>query len=340
MTFCDIAKNRIIKKRQVMGNVFEKFNILRKLKEQRRKELEYSASDNSSDQNIIGRLDLQLLLAVIVFFVSAWAYLNKTICEFTGSEPIRVQMCYIVVHYVLTLVLFLCIYITCIKGLYLVNKKMVGNKRQMFFKLFMYSWYLVLIICLIFIAASNFIPWIIVVATLSVLFVLICYIVGFSFLKTIAFVIFAYALFPIFISTLTLVDKKIDIVVDKEYYSLDENVIITVNSQGYACHHVLVCLGKENLYPNTKYNLEKNMIVLKASTIKDKNNAIAVGTISPANGKLNFVMYPFWKMKGESIEYLKIIDPSIIEADTSSMSEYASNMQYVYFKTKNINIRP
>jgi len=41
---------------------------------------------------IVDRLDIQLLITVIIFFVSAWAYLNSIICDFTGSELPNTQM--------------------------------------------------------------------------------------------------------------------------------------------------------------------------------------------------------------------------------------------------------
>ena len=52
-------------------------------------------------QQILERLNIQLLISVIIYFVSCWIFLNNKICSFTGSEPLGEQMSYIFVHYIL-----------------------------------------------------------------------------------------------------------------------------------------------------------------------------------------------------------------------------------------------
>ena len=54
----------------------------------------------SVKRRIIDMLDIQLLVAVVIFFVSAWAYLNSVICDFTTTEPYNERMSYILVHYI------------------------------------------------------------------------------------------------------------------------------------------------------------------------------------------------------------------------------------------------
>jgi hypothetical protein len=276
-------------------------------------------------ERIVDRLDLQLLVAVIVFFVSAWAFLNSRICGFTESEPVNVQMSYILVHYILTLVLFLCVYITAIKGNYVLRRKEedISENNLIGVRLFIEGWFPALILCMGILVTSSFIPW-------------YCWAIialGLLFYKTtklsiriparISLILILIILFPIFISTMTIVVKDIKVKTDKEYYSLSDDIVISVETKGYACNHALVCLGEKELYPNTQYQFLKNKIILPAYCVK--NNQISVGTISPASGFVNFFEYPFKKMLGKPF----------IPLDAKGRR---SN-RYVYYKSRNLNIK-
>lgn len=98
---------------------------------------ENQKNESFSGHRIVDRLDIQLLITVIIFFVSAWAYLNSIICSFTGSEPVNVQMSYIYVHYVLTVILLLSIVLTAIKSSYILNNEEIKPSFLNLFKLFL-----------------------------------------------------------------------------------------------------------------------------------------------------------------------------------------------------------
>lgn len=275
-------------------------------------------------ERIVERLDLQLLITIIVFFVSGWAFLNNAICGFTDSANHNEVINYMLIHYVLTTILVLCIYITYLKGKYVIDKKAISPNKDKYFKLFMDSWFYSLLLCIAIIWFSTSIPWWFCFLALVSLLYYEVYSLDFEKIKRTILLIWLIGGFPLFISTMTLINKNNVIQVDKEYYTIDENILITVNSQGYACSHKLVCLGQEELYQNTKYMLDKNMIVLKAATIK--NNVISVGTVSPASGFPNFFVYPLKKLFQREYEYLDIEKPG--------------NQKYVNYQSKSINIRP
>lgn len=281
-------------------------------------------SVNGLQERIVDRLDLQLLITIIVFFVSAWAFLNSSICAFSLSANHNEVMNYMLVHYVLTVVLFLCIYITYLKGKYLVDKKALSINKDKYFSLFMNSWFWTLLICLVIIWFSTYVYWWIFVALLIGLLFYEIRTLRFDQLKRWVIMIWAVGCFPLFVSTMTIINKNIDIHFDKQYYTIDDDILISISSQGYACSHKLVNLGSKELYPNTQYVPEKNMIVLKAATVK--NNRISVGTVSPASGIPNFFVYPIRRMFNKNYGYVDVNE--------------LQNERYVNYITKNINIRP
>ena len=283
-----------------------------------------NGTSNPDDERIVDRLELQLLITVIVFFVSGWAFLNNAICSFTESANHNEVINYILVHYVLSVVLFLCIYITYLKGEYIVNNKSINKSKDKYFKLFMDSWFFSLILSLGIIWFSSYIPWWLCCIILVVLVYRELRALQFEKLKIRTLLVWVICCFPLFISTMTLLNKNIDVQIDKEYYTIDDDILISVNSQGYACSHRLVCLGEEELYPNTNYIKEKNIIVLNATTIR--NNEISIGTVSPASGLPNFFEYPFKKMFNHETEYI----------DTKK----DSNKKFINYKSKSISIRP
>ena len=257
-----------------------------------------NAIKEGNAERIVDRLDLQLLVAIIVFFVSGWAFLNNRICSFTESEPNKVQMSYILVHYILSIFLFLCVYITFIKGNYVLKR--VGdlsNDNITCIRLFIESWFPTLIICIFVLVTASFIPW----------YLWAFVTIGLLYWKTwdlhihlpnrLSIVLAVIVGFPLFISTMTVVIKDITIITDKDYYSLSEDITVSVDTKGYACNHTMVCLGDEYLYPGSQYKHIKNSIIVPASYVRD--NVIAAGTITPASGINNFFRYPLYKMLGK-----------------------------------------
>ena len=207
-------------------------------------------NSTSFPKRFVDLLDLQLLLAVIVFFVSGWAYLNSIICGFTGSESINEQMSYILVHYVMSATLCLCLYITYIKGKHVLKLKsdILPNKIY-YFHFFLDSWLGILILCLLVIMSSGIgCPWWIWAIILIAALVWKLRRLKFGWMKTLAFTTWVIAMFPVFISTMTLIVKDIEIMTDKHLYSPSDNIYISANGKGYACHHELVGLGNEYLY--------------------------------------------------------------------------------------------
>lgn len=286
-----------------------------------------AANEKKPSERIVDRLDLQLLVAIIVFFVSGWAYLNNRICNFTASEPNAVQMSYIFVHYTLTLFLVLCVYITFIKGNYVLKR--VGDVSPdniTCIRLFIESWFPTFIICIAVLATASFIPWYYWAAATVVLLYLKTWHLGIHLPNRFTLLLIVILGFPLFISTMTIVVKDIDVLVDKEYYSISDDIIVSVDTKGYACDHTLVCLDTNNLYPDTDYTLEKNKIILPASCVK--NNVISVGTVSPAHNR--FFRYPFYKMMG--------IDPPSARA-FSLREPGEKKSEGVYFTSRNLSIR-
>jgi len=72
---------------------------------------------NENDaRSFLEKLQIELLLSVLVYFLTAWVLLNNKICSFTGAEVHNVQICYIFVHYVLTVTIILCLFLTAVKS--------------------------------------------------------------------------------------------------------------------------------------------------------------------------------------------------------------------------------
>lgn len=283
--------------------------------------------NDSSGQRIVDRLDIQLLITVILFFVSAWAYLNNIICEFTDSELPSIQMSYIFVHYVLTATLLYSIVLTAIKSYYILTTDEISDSFLTLFRLFLDSWYWILGICLIILLFSGSFNYEWLWGCM-----VICLFLGFkmkdleysrsSILKTISIFVI---LFPIFLSTMTSIVKNVEIDTDKPFYSFSDKVLITVNARGYACKHKLVGLSRE--YKGAQYYSEKGLIMMNATQIK--NNEIAIGTIAPTTGFSNFMKYIYYKMNGLEPPYMRI-DPNDIYAIKA----------HAHFTPKSVYVKP
>ena len=268
--------------------------------EQNSNALEGEGKKPKVTERIVDRLDLQLLLAVIVFFVSAWAFLNGRICNFTGSEPINVQMSYILVHYILTLVLVLCVCITAVKGNFVLREddEDISDENVICsIKLFIEGWFPTLLLCVGVLITSSIIPWYLWFLCAVVLLVIKLKSFDVTLPSRLCFALGVIILFPIFVSTMTIVEKEVDVVLDKDYYSLSDDVTVSIQSKGYACRHSLVCLGD----PHSSYTVDNNKIILPASYIE--NGSIYVGTVSPASGFQNFFVYPYRKIFNLPIQY-------------------------------------
>lgn len=276
---------------------------------------------------IVDRLDIQLLITVIIFFVSAWAYLNGIICDFTGSEPVNVQMSYIYVHYVLTVILVLSVVLTAIKSSYILNNEEIKEPFLRLFKLFLDSWYWILGICLFIILLSDSFnyEWILGSLVICIFIAFKMKDIGYTKRPIIATIFIFIIAFPFFLSTMTCIEKNIEVETDKPFYSFSDKVLITANARGYACRHKLVGLSED--YNGAKYYSDKGLIILNATQIK--NNEVAIGTISPATGVENFIFYLYYKMNGYEPPYI-----DIQENDIDAIKKYA------HFTPKSIYVKP
>lgn len=276
---------------------------------------------------IVDRLDIQLLITVIIFFVSAWAYLNGIICDFTGSEPVNVQMSYIYVHYVLTVILVLSVVLTAIKSSYILNNEEIKEPFLRLFKLFLDSWYWILGICLFIILLSDSFnyEWILGSLVICIFIAFKMKDIGYTKRPIIVTIFIFIIAFPFFLSTMTCIEKNIEVETDKPFYSFSDKVLITANARGYACRHKLVGLSEE--YNGAKYYSDKGLIILNATQIK--NNEVAIGTISPATGVENFIFYLYYKMNGYEPPYI-----DIQENDIDAIKKYA------HFTPKSIYVKP
>lgn len=275
-------------------------------------------------RRIVDLLDLQLLLAVIVFFVSGWAYLNGIICNFTGSESYSERMGYILVHYILTAVLALCIYITFIKSKYLFpdEKVEVQKYEQTWVDFFVYSWVFILIMCISIILitqnADDFLceklkdyAWI----GCAFLFL---FILSFIMkLKKISGEVILFtnlsliALFPVFIACMMSITKDVEINFKKTDDLSSKNVYITVNAKGYDCKYILAGPSKKNMTKGVHYDLYGDA-VMSVDPICFPDNKIVIGLVSPSVDDSNY-MYALRKilldspqpLEGKSVEERK-----------------------------------
>lgn len=309
-----------------------------KLKEKKNKLVEDSATpskdsiatpqiEKADSRQILDRLNIQLLISVIIYFVGAWAFLNGRICSFTGFEPLGEQMSYILVHYVLTVTLLLCVCLTAIKS-YFILKTESSIKEWLIklLKFFLETWYLILGLCFIIILCSGLFMYEWLFGAVVLLFLLSFKMRdnGFKYKYIIGIIIVLVVLFPVFISSMTAIVKNVDIKSDKPFYSFSEKVYITVSSRGYACNHKLVGLGEN--YKGVKYYNDKGLIVLNATQIN--NNEIAIATITPVTGLSNFISYPYCKMFGKDFSFM-----SILPNDVESIKKYANFTPYsIYVK--------
>jgi len=286
-----------------------------------------------SGNQLIDRLDIALLITVIIFFVSAWAYLNGIICDFTGSEPINQQMSYIFVHYVLTMVIILCIVLTAIKSYYILHKDELTSDKEVkpyianLFSFFLGSWFQILALCLLIILLSSITDygWILWAIVLFVFISFKMSDLGYSKVNIGVTILVLVVCFPLFLSTMTSTIKHVEIETDKPFYAFSDKVLITVSARGYACTHKLVGLSED--YEGTVYYSEKGLIILNATQIK--NNQIAIATIAPTTGLLQYISYIGYKMRGKEPEYM-----NIKSNDTQKIKKYAS------FTPKSIYIKP
>lgn len=283
-------------------------------------------ASSSVSERIIDRLDLQLLFSVIVFFVSAWAFLNSTICGFTESVPTNVQLSFIFVHYILTLVLLLCIIITAIKGGYVLKEQSddIYGVRYQAIQFFIESWFIILLLCLGILLTATILPWCFWALGSLVLFYLKLRSISVRRDLRACLIALIVLLFPVFISTMTITIKDVTVCVDKEYYNLSDDILVSIESKGYGCNYQLVGLGEKELFPNTSYKIKKNSIIVPASSLI--NNRISVGSISPASGIRAFFEYPIKKILGKG--------------DSSTANNKDVSPWLIYYKSKTVRLYP
>lgn len=275
-------------------------------------------------ERIVDRLDLQLLVAVIVIFISAWIYLCDKICDFTAGTPLNEQNNFLLAHYILTVYMLLCLYITFIKGRYIFDKeKDITTDKLKYFKLFIDTWFYVLLVEFAIVLSTSFISYIIWIFVIFTLLITKMYFLHFKWIKSICLSFLIFFLFPFFISLMTVTVKNITITANKDYYSLDDNIILYINIKGYACNYEIVNLDDRYLYDGSDYELRKNMLFTHAYSVK--NNELAVGVVSPASGKY-FFLYPFYKLTGR--------------IDKFSMNFNDVRENSVYYKKIDVNIKP
>lgn len=283
--------------------------------------------EKGTNDRLVDRLDIQLLITVILFFVSAWVYLNGKICDFTGSELHSEQMSYIFVHYLLTAILLFSIGLTAIKSFYILVDDDINPKLLKLFSLFLDSWFWLLLFSIIIILFSDFFDTVWMFgAVMTCIFV--CFkMIDLHFRKQeiVTAVIVFVSGFYFFIPTMTSLQSTVEIETDKPFYSFSEKVLITVSARGYACKHKLVGLGEQ--YVGARYYSEKGLIMLNATQVK--NNEIAIATVSPSTGFVNFITYPFCKIFDKPFSYIEID-----ENDIDKVKRYA------HFTPKSIYVKP
>ena len=251
---------------------------------------------------IVDRFDFQLLITILIFFVSAWAYLNGVICDFTDSDPIDLQMSYIFVHYVLTVIIVFSVVLSALKSICILNDNS-PKSIQDWFKLYLDTWFWILLICLIIIMFPKAFPleWFFFLCIICTFVGFKMYDLKFSKISKIVSIPILIIGFPLFLSIMTSTIVNVEAKTDKSFYSYSDKVKITVSARGYACEHKFVGLGEEIGFP--KNYSDKGLIVINAYQIK--NNRVSIGTVSPATGILNFICYFCNKNIGIEPSYTK-----------------------------------
>lgn len=284
-------------------------------------------TEKATKDRLVDRLDIQLLITVILFFVSAWVYLNSIVCNYTGCELHSEQMSFIFVHYLLTAILLFSIGLTAIKSFYILNDDDINPRLLKLFSLFLDSWFWLLLFSVLIILCSNIFETVwLFGAIMTCIFV--CFkMIDLDFRKRdiiVALIVFVGG-FYLFIPTMTSLQSTIEIETDKPFYAFSEKVLITVNARGYACKHKLVGLGEQ--YIGARYYSDKGLIILNATQVK--NNEIAIATISPSTGFIHFVTYPFFKIFNKPFSYKDI--------DITDVDEVK---KYAHFTPKSIYVKP
>lgn len=260
-------------------------------------------------KDILERLNLQLLITILTTTLAMWWYLYNRILNFTGLEPLNEQMCYIFVHYIDTLTFLWCLCLTAIKSYQMANSKDLDTWLYNIFKMFLETWYVILIVCFLAIIFSKSFPFEWLFFAVFIMLWLSFKMYDIKYKRRYIAGLWAVLIlgFFVFVPSMTAIFKSVEIETDKPFYSFSDKVHITVSVKGYACRHKLVGLGEE--YKDAKYYSDKGLIVMQATQIK--NNEVAIATISPLPG--NYFCYTFEKMFGKEIKY-KEIDPNDIEA--------------------------
>ena len=209
-----------------------------------------------NSQRVVDRLDFQLLITVIFFFISAWAFLNNKICNFTDSELATVQMDYILVHYILSLFLIYSIVLAAYKSYFIKNDQyVVKDYVQLMFNFYLDTWIWILLICIIIIVFAgvfdyDWFLWFIFFSFYVALKICDNYPlqksekVDIFHIKILSCVIPTLIIgFILFLSSMTSIINIVSIKTDKPFYSFSDKVYITVDARGYACRHKLVGLS-------------------------------------------------------------------------------------------------
>jgi len=284
-----------------------------------------SAKENNAikidNRRIVDLLDIQLLIAVIVLFVSAWAYLNSIICDFTTTEPYNERMSYILVHYILTSVLILCVSITYVKGKYLLktDTKNFSPRERRYIDLFIYGWIWVLLLCVAILAFNSF-TWI--WGGLVFLIGLIYYMTikqNFGWAETVVVNLLLVLCFPVFISTMVNISK--DIIIKTSIDPQSDNISITIDPKSYDAKYYVVGLANKDLVKGEQYQVDKNVITTKSAFLRE--NQITVSTLSPAAGWENFFTYSLRKIfnKWEGADPVSTYNKTIIVNIDSNSNE-------------------
>lgn len=249
---------------------------------------------SSNHRRIVDLLDIQLLLAVIVFFVSAWAFLNGVICDFTTTEPHNERMSYILVHYLLSLMLILCIGITYIKGKYLLKteKENFLDEERRYIDLFIDGWLPVLILSLIIITINSILPWWtgLLVFCISLYYYMFKH--KFGLWESSAITLTVFLLFPVFISIMTNISRNVEIGVS--YNKEIESLSIEVDAKGYDCRYFVDGLADVELRKGHDYEISGPVIRMYKAYLR--NNMVTVKMISPASGS-EFLKYAIRKIR-------------------------------------------
>lgn len=200
-------------------------------------------NNDSAYFGIINRIDFAYLLSIIIALATLWMYTYQYIMDLSGENQYMSAICLSVSHYLLTLYIFMTVYICYQKGLSIINnesEKKINRFSNSMVKFFFNSWVYILLFAMVSFLPTLFVKLsdtIFIIYLLTVIFVLLSWIAYLGIkrqFKKIGLIIAAVAIYPLFLIVISTASMSFEIKTDKPLYSKnDEYIIAYAETHGY-----------------------------------------------------------------------------------------------------------